>query len=186
MAGCGAWHGQMNAMSEIERASQWIMRNGIIAIVRGDFSIDDMLRIGESLLAVALTAMEAGAQFVISPNVDPESASYARTQDLLHLLGVFTATEAQTAFAAGCQMMKLFPMHTGGPAHFKALRAPLDNIEFIPTRGVSLECIGEYAHMGTVAVGLGSKLISSRAQTAGDLTSRAKALRQAWEAGKNA
>ena len=216
-----------DAMSEIEKASQWIKRNGIIAIVRGDFSTDDILRIGDALLAGTVTVMEvtlnttgalealprlrdhfktemllgvgtvrnvnqarqateAGAQFLVSPNLDLGSVSYARSCDLLHLPGVFTATEAQTAFAAGCQMLKLFPMETAGPAHLKALRAPLDDIDFVPTGGISLENIGAYARAGAVAVGLGSKLITNREQTSADLTDRARALRSAWDAGRHA
>ena len=214
-------------MTEIENASSWIKQNGIIGIVRGDFAADDILRIGEALLAGTVTVMEvtlnttsvlaalprlrerfggemligagtvrdvsqarqandSGAQFLVSPNLDLESASYSRTRDLLHLPGVYTATEAQTAFATGCRMLKLFPMETGGPAYLKALRAPLDDIEFVPTGGVSLENISAYARAGAVAVGLGSKLISNREQTSVDLTSRAKALRDAWETGKHA
>lgn len=213
-------------MSEIEKTSNWIRQSGIIAIVRGDFSIDDMLRISDALLTGTVTVMEvtlnttsvlaalpklrerfggemligagtvrtvnqarqandAGAQFLVSPNLDLESVSYARTRDLLHLPGVYTATEAQTAFAAGCRILKLFPMETGGPAYLKALRAPLDDIQFVPTGGVSLENISEYARAGAVAVGLGSKLIANRDQTSADLTGRAKALRDAWEAGKH-
>ncbi len=218
-------------MSEIEKVSQkaskWIKRNGIIAIVRGDFSTDDILRIGDALLDGTVTVMEvtlntagaleilprlrehfsaemligagtvrnsnqarqareAGAQFLVSPNLDLESVSYAWSCDLLHLPGVFTATEAQTAFAAGCSMLKLFPMETAGPAYLKALRAPLHDVEFVPTGGISLENIGEYARAGAAAVGLGSKLITNREQTSADLTSRAKALREAWEAGQHA
>jgi len=214
-------------MTEIERAGSWIKQNGIIAIVRGDFAADDMIRIGEALLAGTVTVMEvtlnttsvlaalprlrarfekemligagtvrdanqarqaneAGAQFLVSPNLDLDSASYARTRDLLHLPGVYTATEAQTAFASGCQMVKLFPMEIGGPAYLKALRAPLDDIEFVPTGGVSIDNISAYARAGAVAVGLGSKLVTNREQTSADLTSRAKALREAWEAGKDA
>jgi 2-dehydro-3-deoxyphosphogluconate aldolase/(4S)-4-hydroxy-2-oxoglutarate aldolase len=83
-------------------------------------------------------------------------------------------------------MLKLFPMETAGPAYLKALRAPLDDIDFVPTGGISLENIGSYARAGAVAVGLGSKLITHREQTSADLTNRAKALRDAWEAGRNA
>jgi len=214
-------------MAEIEKASSWIKQNGIIAIVRGEFSIGDILRIGEALLAGTVTVMEvtlnttsvlaalprlrerfggemligagtvrdvsqarqakdSGAQFLVSPNLDLETASYARTYDLLHLPGVYTATEAQTAFAAGCRMLKLFPMETAGPAYLKALRAPLDDIEFVPTGGVSVENIGAYVRAGAVAVGLGSKLVTNREQTSADLTSQAKALREAWDAGKHA
>ena len=199
---------------------------GIIAIIRGDFSVDDTLRIGDALFAGAVTVMEvtlnspsaleslpklrdhfgdemligagtvrdvkqaqaayeAGAQFIISPNLDLESVSFARANDLLHLPGIFTATEAQSAFAAGCRMLKLFPMEVAGPAYLKALRAPLNDIDFVPTGGVALENIADYARAGAVAVGLGSKLVVSREQTSQDLTARAQALREAWTQSKH-
>jgi 2-dehydro-3-deoxyphosphogluconate aldolase/(4S)-4-hydroxy-2-oxoglutarate aldolase len=82
-------------------------------------------------------------------------------------------------------MLKLFPMDAVGVAHLKALRAPLNDIDFVPTGGISLENIAEYARAGAVAVGLGSKLVTSREQTSQDLTARAKALRAAWEHGKH-
>ena len=213
-------------MESVEATSERIKQNGIIAILRGDFSVEDMIRLGEALIAGTITVMEvtlnspsaltalpqlrnhfgdemligagtvrdvgqaraardAGAQFLVSPNFDAESVSFARMNGLLHLPGVFTATEAQTAFEAGCRMLKLFPMEVGGPAYLKALRAPLNDIEFVPTGGVSLENIVDYAKAGAVAVGLGSKLVLDREQTSTDLTARAQALRQAWEQGKH-
>ncbi|HET9906486.1 MAG TPA: bifunctional 4-hydroxy-2-oxoglutarate aldolase/2-dehydro-3-deoxy-phosphogluconate aldolase [Anaerolineales bacterium] len=211
-------------MSAIETASEAIKQSGIIAILRGDFSVEDMLRIGKALLQGGVTVMEvtlnspaalealpklrkqfedemlvgagtvrnadhaksawdSGAQFLVSPNLDVDTVSFARTKDLLHLPGVFTATEAQTAFAAGCRMLKLFPMEAfaNGPAFLKALRAPLNDISFVPTGGISLENIADYARAGAVAVGLGSKLVLSREQSSNDLAARAKALRQTWE-----
>ena len=213
-------------MNSIETASQLVKDCGIIAIIRGDFSADDNLRIGAALLAGTITVMEvtlnspsaleslpklrnhfgeemligagtvrdvkqaqaayeAGAQFIVSPNLDLESVSFARTKSLLHLPGVFTATEAQSAFAAGCRMLKLFPMEAAGPAYLKALRAPLNDIDFVPTGGVSLENIADYARAGAVAVGLGGKLITSRQQTSEDITARAQTLRAAWTRGKH-
>lgn len=219
----------MNSTDKIEKASQQIKQCGIIAILRGDFSIDDMLHIGEALLAGTVTVMEvtlnspsaltalpqlrhhfgdemligtgtvrdvkqarqaieAGAQFLVSPNLDLETVSFTRTKDLLHLPGVFTATEAQAAFASGCRMLKLFPMDAfaGGPAYLKALRAPMNDIDFVPTGGISLENIGYYAQAGAVAVGMGSKLVSDREIPSQELTARATALRRAWERARNA
>ena len=211
-------------METIESTSQKIKQAGIIAILRGDFSQHDMLRIGDALLTGGVTVLEvtlnspaaltalpklrghfngkmligagtvrernqaraardAGAQFLVSPNFDPETVSFARTEGLLHLPGVFTATEAQVAFAAGCKMLKLFPMEAVGPAYLKALRAPLNDIDFVPTGGISLENIGTYARAGAVAVGLGGQLVPGRGETSADLTSRARALQAAWKAG---
>lgn len=213
-------------MDTIENTTIRIKTCGIIAIIRGDFSVDDMFRIGEALHAGSVTVMEAtlnspsaltaipqlrqhfgdemligagtvrdanqaqaafdaGAEFLVSPNFDADSVSFTLDKNLLHLPGVFTATEAQTAFAAGCRMLKLFPMEMGGPAYLKALRAPLNDIDFIPTGGVSLENIAEYARAGAAAVGLGSKLVLSNKQTSSDLTARAKALKASWEYAKH-
>lgn len=216
-------------MNSIETTSWKIKHGGIIAILRGDFTVAEMILIGEALMKGRVTVMEVtlnspsalialpelrkhfgeemlvgagtvrdvnqarmaregGAQFLVSPNFDYDTVSFARTNDLLHLPGVFTATEAQIAFAAGCRMLKLFPMEAlaSGPAYLKALRAPLNDIDFVPTGGISLENISDYARAGAVAVGLGSKLVLNREQTSKDLTERAQALRQAWEQGKHA
>jgi 2-dehydro-3-deoxyphosphogluconate aldolase / (4S)-4-hydroxy-2-oxoglutarate aldolase len=210
----------------MEQAAQKIKQCGIIAIIRGDFSVEDMLRISTALLAGSVSVVEitlntpsvlealpklrkhfgdelligagtvrtidgvqqsfdAGAQFLVSPNYDPACTSFSQNKGLLHLPGVFTATEAQTAFAGKCKMLKLFPMEVAGPAYLKALRAPLDDIDFVPTGGISVENIADYAKAGAVAVGLGSKLVLNREQTSEDLTQRAKTLSTAWKQAKN-
>ena len=216
-------------MDQMVTTSQRIKQSGIIAILRGDFSVEDTLRIGDALLVGTVTvlevtlnspsalmalpklrshfgdemlvgagtvrdvdhargAIEAGAQFLVSPNLDLESVSFTRAKGLLHIPGVFTATEAQVAFAAGCRMLKLFPMEAlaNGAAYLKALRAPLNDLEFVPTGGVSLENIADYARAGAFAVGIGSKLVRSRAESSQELTARARALREAWEQAKHA
>jgi 2-dehydro-3-deoxyphosphogluconate aldolase/(4S)-4-hydroxy-2-oxoglutarate aldolase len=210
----------------MELASQKIKSCGIVAIIRGDYSVDDMLRISTALLAGSVSVVEvtlntpsvlealprlrkhfgdelligagtvrtvdgvqqafdAGAQFLVSPNYDPASTSLSQSKNLLHLPGVFTASEAQTAFAGECKMLKLFPMEVAGPAYLKALRAPLDDIDFVPTGGISLENIADYAKAGAVAVGLGSKLVLNREQSSEDLTKRATMLSEAWKQAKH-
>lgn len=130
-------------------------------------------------------AVAAGAQFIVSPNFDPAAVARSQAHDVLHLPGVFTPTEAQNAFEAGCRMLKLFPSDIVGPAYLKALRAPLNDIEFVPTGGISAGNLGEYIQAGAVAVGIGSALISGPKQSIEEITSRAKALRAAWERAKN-
>jgi 2-dehydro-3-deoxyphosphogluconate aldolase/(4S)-4-hydroxy-2-oxoglutarate aldolase len=212
-------------MNPIEATSQRIKQAGLVAILRGDFSVDDMLRIGEALLAGSVTVMEvtlnspsalaalpelrkhfdekmlvgagtvrdvtlarqairAGAEFLVAPNFDPETVSFSQLKGILHLPGVFTASEAQAAFAAGCRMLKLFPMELGGPAYLKALRAPLNDIDFMATGGVSLENIAEYVRAGAAAVGLGSKLVLDPHQPTDALKARSMALHAAWQEAK--
>jgi 2-dehydro-3-deoxyphosphogluconate aldolase/(4S)-4-hydroxy-2-oxoglutarate aldolase len=209
-------------MDNIEKSIEGIKACGIVAIIRGDYSTDDMIRIGEALIAGGVTVMEvtlnstsaldglpllrkqfkdnmligagtvrnvkqaeqaidAGAEFLVSPNFDLESVRYSQNKNVLHLPGVFTATEAQAAFDADCRVLKLFPMEAAGPAYLKALRAPLNDIDFVPTGGISLENIAEYARAGAIAVGMGSKLVLNKAQPSEDLTNKAHALREAWD-----
>jgi len=209
-----------------DEATLYIKQSGLIAILRGGFTIDDMIRIGEALATGGVTVMEvtlnsthalaalpklreqfnmamligagtvrdvlqtrqaieSGAQFIVSPNFDSDSVAYSLLHDVLHLPGVLTATEAQTAFAAGCRMLKLFPADTVGPAYLKALRAPLNDIDFVPTGGVSLDNIAAYAMAGAAAVGMGSQLVSGPSQSSADLSAKADALIAAWQAAKS-
>jgi 2-dehydro-3-deoxyphosphogluconate aldolase/(4S)-4-hydroxy-2-oxoglutarate aldolase len=154
-------------------------------------------RYGDSVLVGAGTvrtegqvdmALANGAQFIVSPNFDPASVARSLHEDVLHLPGVSTVTEAQNAFMAGCQILKLFPADVlGGPAYLKALRAPLDDIDFAPTGGIHADNVGDYVRAGAVAVGVGSWLVSEKlgkTDTLNLLAARAAKMRASWEAAK--
>jgi 2-dehydro-3-deoxyphosphogluconate aldolase/(4S)-4-hydroxy-2-oxoglutarate aldolase len=152
-------------------------------------------RFGDNMLVGAGTvrtvqqfrdAVTAGAQFTVSPNLDIATVEASLAADILHLPGVFTPTEAQQAFAAGCKLLKLFPSEVVGPKYLKAIRAPLDDIKFIPTGGITPENVGEYIRAGAAAVGLGSALITGPDQPMDDLIKRARAIRAAWKEAKQA
>lgn len=150
-------------------------------------------RYGENMLIGAGTvrtaaqldeAVEAGAQFTVAPNFDRASVERAKALGVLHLPGIFTPTEAQNAYEAGCRVLKLFPSDSVGPGYLKAMRAPLNDIEFVPTGGINVDNIKSYAQAGAVAVGLGSSLIPRKWSSA-EIISRARQLRTNWEAGKS-
>lgn len=128
-------------------------------------------------------AVEAGAQFTVAPGLNLAVVEQACQQDFLHIPGVYTASEADTAHAAGARLLKLFPAHIGGPGYLKALRAPLDDLEFVPTGGIGPENAGDWARAGAVALGVGSSLVTGPDQPMADLITRARALRRAWEGG---
>jgi 2-dehydro-3-deoxyphosphogluconate aldolase/(4S)-4-hydroxy-2-oxoglutarate aldolase len=131
-------------------------------------------------------SVAAGAQFTVSPNLDMATVEASLAADILHLPGVFTPTEAQQAFVAGCKMVKLFPSEVVGPKYLKAIRAPLDDIKFIPTGGITPDNVGDYIRAGAAAVGLGSALITGPDQPMDDLIKRARAIRAAWKEAKQA
>lgn len=130
-------------------------------------------------------AVDAGAQFLVAPCLDIPSLKRAQQHDILHLPGVFTGTEVQQAVAAGAQLLKLFPMELGGPHYLKALRAPFDDVDFVPTGGVGAANIAEYVKAGAAAVAVGSALVAGAGQSLEQLAARAAALRAAWQEAHN-
>jgi 2-dehydro-3-deoxyphosphogluconate aldolase/(4S)-4-hydroxy-2-oxoglutarate aldolase len=107
-------------------------------------------------------AIDAGAQFVVSPITRREIATAARDAGKPVMLGACTPTEAQTAFEDGADFIKLFPAEGLGPAYIKALRAPLPHLKFVPTGGITIGNISEWFKAGCVAVGAGSSLVSAQ------------------------
>ncbi|MCH2666727.1 MAG: bifunctional 4-hydroxy-2-oxoglutarate aldolase/2-dehydro-3-deoxy-phosphogluconate aldolase [Deinococcales bacterium] len=133
-------------------------------------------------VADAEAAVSAGAEFLVSPNLDLKSLAYSTSQETLHLPGVFTASEADLAYQTGCLMMKLFPSNVLGPAYLKALRAPLDNIDFVPTGGIDANNLKDYHKVGAAAFGIGAALVKNVRQTPTELSAlsvRARTLTEA-------
>jgi len=113
--------------------------------------------------ATAKAALEAGAQFVVSPMLRPEIAAVARAADRPVMLGAFTPTEAQLAFEAGSDFIKIFPADALGPNYIKAILAPLRHLKIIPTGIAKPEDVPAFIRAGCVGVGLGSLLIPQKA-----------------------
>ncbi len=125
-----------------------------------------------------IRAVDAGAAFTVAPNLDPAVARYAVARDFLHMPGVATPSEAVNAAEVGCSMLKLFPAGAlGGPAYLKAIRAPLNDIDFIPVGSVSTENLDDYLRAGAVAVGMGSSLIPSKEWSAEKIAALCRAAR---------
>lgn len=109
---------------------------------------------------MCLAAIEAGATFVVSPVMKPEIARVAQGADCVCILGAFTPTEAQLAYEAGADFIKIFPAES--PGYVEAVLAPLPHLKIIPTSGVNLETGPEYFAMGCPLVGVGSALVSPK------------------------
>ncbi len=129
--------------------------------------------------ATANAAMDAGAEFVVSPITKAEIAQAARARQRPVLLGAVTPTEAQTAYEAGADYIKLFPADGLRPSYIKALLAPLPHLKIVPTGGVDLENLRSFIDAGCSAVGLGSSLVSAEILATNDwaaLKERAQAM----------
>jgi 2-dehydro-3-deoxyphosphogluconate aldolase / (4S)-4-hydroxy-2-oxoglutarate aldolase len=106
-------------------------------------------------------AADAGAQFVVSPDVSPAVIERTVSLGLMSLPGAFTATEVRRAVDCGAHLVKLFPAQPAGPGYLSSLLGPLPDVAFVPTGGVSVDDVPAFLRAGAVAVALGSSLVHS-------------------------
>lgn len=105
-------------------------------------------------------AIDAGAEFVVSPILRPELVGVSHAAGCPVMLGAYTPTEAQLAHEAGADFIKIFPADGLGPGYLRALRAPLPHLRMVPTGGVDLNTVGEFLKAGCAALGIGSSLLT--------------------------
>ena len=103
----------------------------------------------------AQKAIEAGAQFIVSPGLSAEVAEVCKTADIPYFPGCATPTEIMQAIALGITTVKFFPANVyGGLNAIKALSAPFPQVKFLPTGGVDMNNIKDFlAFDKIVAVG---------------------------------
>lgn len=135
-------------------------------------------RFGDSVLLGAGTvtsrelaegAIDAGAEFLVTPCVVPEVMAVAKQRGVAVLPGALTPTEVFTAWSLGGDIIKIFPAsNVGGASYLKALKGPFPQIPLCPTGGVNLHTIGDFVKAGASAVGVGGELVSKAAIDKGD------------------
>lgn len=137
----------------------------------------------------ARSAILAGAQFVVSPTMQPDVISVARRYGRVVIPGALSPTEILAAWERGADVVKVFPARQGGPKYLSDILAPLPQIPLMPTGGVTLENAADFIRVGAVAVGIGSALTDSRLLAAGrfaELTERAERVSRAVQAAREA
>lgn len=126
----------------------------------------------------ATACISAGAQFVVSPALNLETITCCQRHGVAVMPGALTPTEVVQAWNAGADFVKVFPAGAvGGPSYLKALKAPLPQIELVPTGGVSLKTAAEFIKAGAAALGVGADLVDIKAIREGQaslITERAK------------
>ena len=144
----------------------------LIAEIAPTLPADFLIGAGTVLDAeTARRAIDAGAQFVVSPILRPAVVDEAHRLGRPAMPGCFSPTEIQQAWDAGADIVKVFPATSLGPAFFRDVRGPLPHLKLMPTGGVSIENADEWIRAGAVAVGVGSALLDPRAIAAGEYSS---------------
>lgn len=132
-----------------------------------------LIGVGSVLNAkMASDAIEAGAKYVVSPGYSEEVDKACKEMQVLYLPGCMTVSEIMKAMDAGNKMIKLFPGDVFGAKYVKAIKAPIPNVEIMPTGGVSVDNIEEWFANGVSCVGVGSSLIKGSLE---DIENTAKA-----------
>ncbi|HEU4768397.1 MAG TPA: bifunctional 4-hydroxy-2-oxoglutarate aldolase/2-dehydro-3-deoxy-phosphogluconate aldolase [Pyrinomonadaceae bacterium] len=126
----------------------------------------------------ARTCILAGARFVVSPSLDLETIEMCRRYGVAVMPGALTPTEVVQAWSAGADFVKVFPAGAvGGASYIKSLKAPLPQIELVPTGGVSLKTAADFIKAGASALGVGADLVDVKAIREGQqsvITERAR------------
>lgn len=115
--------------------------------------------------------MQMGAEFIVSPVLNPEVARICNRRKVLWIPGCGTLTEISQAEELGAEIVKIFPGNAvGGPSFVKAIKGPCPWTTVMPTGGVdpSEENLGKWFAAGAACVGMGSALITEKIVKTGD------------------
>lgn len=123
----------------------------------------------------ARDCITAGADFIVCPNLNPDTIRLTNRYGKIIMPGTYSITEITQALELGSDIIKFFPGSLGGAAAIRAIKGPLPHVPLCPTGGVSLNNVGDWIEAGAVAIGVGGQL--TKGAKTGDydgITARAK------------
>jgi 2-dehydro-3-deoxyphosphogluconate aldolase/(4S)-4-hydroxy-2-oxoglutarate aldolase len=131
----------------------------------------DEVLVGAGTVLDAETARDcirAGANFIVSPSLNLQTIEFCLRESIAVFPGALTPTEVVTAWQAGADAVKVFPCGAvGGAKYLASLKAPLPQIEMIPTGGVSIATAAGFIAAGAFALGVGADLVDLAAIRSG-------------------
>lgn len=125
----------------------------------------DKMKVGAGTVinpVMAQLVIDAGADFVLSPDFNPDVISMVHEKQRLMIPAVMTPSEILQACRLGVDLLKLFPANSLGIDYLKEIQGPLDNLALIPVGGITLENTASFARAGAFAVGVGSALTNKQ------------------------
>ncbi len=111
-------------------------------------------------LSMLESAFNAGAKFIVSPDMNPEVIRATVEKGMVSMPGAMTPTEILTAYKSGADFVKVFPVLNLGSAYIKAVRGPLNHIPLLAVGGVNEKNIGEFIKAGACGAGVGGNLVN--------------------------
>lgn len=105
-------------------------------------------------------AKDAGAEYIVTPNTNPQIIVKAKKLGMAVAAGAMTPTEIETAYECGADFVKVFPAGSLGTGYFKAVKAPLSHIPMLAVGGVNEENLGAFVKAGAAGAGVGGNLVN--------------------------
>ena len=125
----------------------------------------------------AYECIRAGADFLVSPQLNPAMIRTANRYQVPTISGAYTPTELVESAEAGADILKLFPTEAGGIPYAKSVLAPLAHLAIMPAGGVTPGNVGEWFAAGVTCVGVGSA-VTKAWQPDGDFSRVTEAARE--------
>jgi len=117
----------------------------------------------------ARVAIDAGATFIVAPNLSLEVAKVARAAGVMYCPGAYTTGEILAARDAGAHVIKVYPVGVaGGPDYIRVIRDPLPGVPMLAAGGTNLDNLLPFLEAGCVGVGLGAALADPALAASGD------------------
>lgn len=110
-------------------------------------------------VTTARLAIMSGAEYIVSPSFDRTIAELCNLYQIPYLPGCMTVTEMQEALKSGVDIIKLFPGNVFGSDCIKSFKAPMPQLNIMPSGGVDLGNIRDWFEAGAVMVGVGGHLL---------------------------
>ncbi|EJQ37596.1 2-dehydro-3-deoxyphosphogluconate aldolase/4-hydroxy-2-oxoglutarate aldolase [Bacillus cereus BAG5X1-1] len=133
-------------------------------------------------VVTARLAIMAGAEFIVSPSFNQETAELCNMYQIPYIPGCMTVTEIQRAMIAGADIVKLFPANHFKPEIIKAMKAPLPQVNIMPTGGISLDNLLDWKEAGAIAVGVGGNLFKgAKEENFSEVKMAAERYSQKWQ-----
>ncbi len=146
-----------------DQSSQEGCRNTIEGIANIKAALGEQVCVGAGTVMTVeqvQQAVQAGAEYMISPNTDAEVIAETKRLGKVSIPGAMTPSEVAYAYACGADIVKMFPAGVLGTAYIKAVKAPLKHIPVTAVGGVNAGNCADFIRAGACGVGVGGNLVS--------------------------
>ena len=161
--------GMMEVTFNQKAPETWKDTAAAISAVKKEFGNDVLVGAGTVITLEQLKiAADAGAQYLVTPTTDVEIIRTGKKQGLGMFPGALTPTEILTAYNAGADAVKVFPVGNLGAGYIKAISAPLSHISLMGVGGVNEKNAADFIKAGCCGVGVGGNLVNKEWIAAGE------------------